>query len=401
MSLVRKIGKLGSAAVLATGIGSTAVAQDEQGGDVRVRTDYFGDVNDSHTIETDVGIAKRGVYDGDRIGVLGQFLEDIRFRNISTINNGDLSNLALLGIRGPEFDIGDVSNKLFLYGAVGDEFDGFTVESTSQLGDLTLTLNAGRRFAENDATHLGLGLDYRVDPNLLIGGGFDSVEDDSGRRNQILCTTEIRLTDNDTLGFAYVHSDNPDGSIDHGLGGMWIHYTAEESPSDWGIRARMRYDWNDERDTRSFNGELIVALGTPTTSEPGATWIIGRNLRDDEMYHTSVIPLALNTNATRLPDRSERGLSLAVSGDWSEVGDTESWSLGGDLAYMWSKDIGMDEFGVSGGLSYDGNAMDGNAGFIYRNGSFTADIGVGLPLTTDGTEKKEDVTLRAGLQVKF
>ncbi|HLC73933.1 MAG TPA: hypothetical protein VJH20_04835 [Candidatus Nanoarchaeia archaeon] len=273
--------------------------------DLRINSGYKDNGSESHKTKTIFSIADDKTYEGRRYGPNSQFADRFRLVNI-TFNNQDYTSIGarIYSIPGLEIVEG-----LYPYASFGDQ-EGLGLETLIGYNSAKLTLNVENRTSPTSASHFGAGLDYRINDSIMIGGAIDRI-DDNGSRNQYLLTTEIRLSPTDTFGGAGIIADNNDGSRDNGVGGFWIHYGKDEK---WGVRARSRADWNDERNQRSFESEVIFAE-KPTTGEPGATWTVGRNIRDDEMYHQGIIPTGINiTFGVPLMDRAKEGYSALAKG---------------------------------------------------------------------------------------
>ncbi|MCH7850366.1 MAG: hypothetical protein IH845_01855 [Nanoarchaeota archaeon] len=406
-------------AVLATSLisvlgGNGAIADESvvnlRNRDYRVETNYSGDVSGSspYTIENVFATASKGTYNGDRSRTGGEFVEDLRFRDITEVIDGSVDNhYTLGGLRVPRQKIGGVDTRMLLYGAI-DGINGIGVETLHKmssapglLGNLQVTLDYSERFNPTKARHLGGGLNLQVNDNVLVGFGFDSVSDESGRTNQYHLTGELDLTDRDTLGGAFVLTNNPDGSTDKGIRALYIRHKG-----DWGLRLLGSGNWNDRHDSSNYWGQVIFAQN-PTTDKPGGTWFVGRNVTDEEENHYAVIPLGLRITTPTPADRARSGFSFILDGGLSKDPFSESVNFGGILAYMHSRKFGKDEFGGSIGTSHSfgetSDVRDSKTTLdldgVYRKGNLTFYVGAGIPI--GGKMADKSPRLSSGIEYKF
>lgn len=397
--MAKKQSKLGRILAAATCVlaGFLPNAQAEDSLDLRLRTEYFGNNGDNNHITTTLGIGDEGAYDtsyGDRVSVSGQFFEKFRLYDVIGESDGEAFHYTTLGARLPGFELGNVKNDLLVFGVAGDK-EGVGIESRHSLGNAKLILNAEHLGGKDDATRLGTGFNYQIAKNVNLGVGFDNVSDVDGNTNQFLINTLYDPTERDTLGFAYVLRDEADNTQTHGLGGFWLR----GKEGKLGVRAFGRVDWNDDQDFRSYGGEVILAQRT-TTFRPGATWMVGRTVNDDEMYNTSVVPLSISkTEATRIYDRQEHGWAFSLAGNLTDDTGVRSGYMQGEVGYAFKDNMLRGKLGVSGGLRNDfsegDNTLSLNSGLVYRTKHLTSESGVNIPF--EGNR----ASFFTGLQVKF
>lgn len=368
------------------------------GNDYRVAQGYSGNADESHRLQTTVGIAPKGEYYNGTIPARGQFYDVFRLYDVTSLNTTDNTHNTFLGAKSPSFSVGSLENRALVFGGFGDT-QGLGIETEHTFDKkVILTLNAEQR-GDSDQNRLGGSLSYNVTDTTRIGFAYDSTSNDGLLTKQYFANVVSDVTAKDSLGIAFFSRNNTDASTTQGIGAFWTQYADK---ANWGTFAHLHADWNEKRDERSFSGELFVAQ-KPTTSKYGGSWTVGRSVRDDEQYNLSVVPLSVSlTESIRLFDRSGNGFSTSLRGGISSASGAEQGYIGGGVGYIYICKPLKGRLGASLETQYGFSQHDSmttlEPNIIYRGfhpkGLWGITAGAVIPLTHD-----QKPTLRTAVQV--
>jgi hypothetical protein len=173
----------------------------------------------------------------------------------------------------------------------GDK-EGYGVEATRNLGDLSVTVNAEEN-ATSDSQRAGAGADYAIG-DLTIGAGFDNIKTSGKEANQELIRA-YRTLEKDQFG-AGLRKQEESNSADT----FWCHFN-----DSVGHRTYAKCDWNDETEDKCIVFDSIVAQN-PTFSTASSPWFTGRNAGD--MFDRTTIENPNSPERVPVNNRSKKGL---------------------------------------------------------------------------------------------
>ncbi len=371
--------------------------------DFRVRTEYSGDADQNHKIQSTLGIAPANIYNGMPVENLAQFFETFRVYDVLAENKEKDTHFTALGARIQNAELAGIKSDLLFFGVIDDD-EGFATETSHKLTDkLKLTLNAERNLV-SDSTRLGGAISYQLNPKLQTTVGFDHLNFGKNETDQYLVNLIYDITKNEMVGIAAVVSDNGK-STDFGAGIAYLHYGKNDQ---WGIRARARFDQHDTSngngEFKSCNGEIILAQ-KPTTYRPGASWILGRNADTDDMYNRSVVPLTVSkTEGVDLNNRAEYGFSFTVRGEVTENSQNTVGSIVGGIGYtLPANKVLPGTLGFTTEYQHDfapsAEKDSLNAGLFYKVGPIEAKIKTSVPVSASKSQNQP--TVFASIQAQF
>lgn len=369
--------------------------------DARTKVDYEHTAKDRDLIRTTVGIAPEGSYGQAPTVIVGNFAEVARAYNVTEIINGKTTNYTAEGIKVPEFTIGDVKNRAIIYGAEGDK-EGAGFESWHKLGKddlVTITLDAERLTEPIYGTHLGGGIDYKLTNNLQVGVGYDNIKTSAGNTDQILVNGIYNFGNNLVAGAAFVTKTNLDDSRTNTIQASLLKYDKE-----LGARFIGSYTWNDEKDSRSLNGELIIAQNhTLGAGKDAVSWTVSNHLREDPSFPENIVPQSISVaEFTPMAHRSFSGLAFAIDGGITQVEDKTFGTLHPQIGYKFPSEVFGVKLGISGGykvqFSEDNNHQDSlEAGILARKGNLSGGFFVSQPISG----QDNDPIIKVGGQLQF
>lgn len=372
---------------------TTARAAEQNSFDSRAKVEYSGNVKDNLTISSTFGIASNGTFD-QPVPLFGQFVETFRLCDVYKDANGQESHYTAAGIRMPSFNIGDITNNVLVFGSI-DSLKGVGIEGEHSLKKATFTWNAEQE-SENNATRLGLGLQYQLLPNLSFDAGYDSVNINGALEERINGRVMFDIgKHNFGLGFLRVENDNPNTHV----GGF---YVLKGDSKEFGIRAIGDMAFFDNGDKNAW-AQLILAQKN-TSGKLGALTIIDRRASQDGGYNSSVVPLSISKFENISPsDRTASGLALVLEGSYSKNEKSVSWSINPNIVYHFEKPIIGGNLGVFSGISYSFDGMEDKektcltGGLVYRLANkFELDAGFSAPFN-----QQQDPSLRVAIQYVF
>lgn len=242
----------------------------------------------------------------------------------------------------PEIKIGELSNKVALFGTLGDR-EGIGIQTTHTFKNLTGVFNLEKNLTD-DSSRIGFGLDHRLG-KWTLGGAFDTLNTRNGRTNQYLAHAIYDVSDKDQLGFAYVLSDF-EGDLTNSLGAFWCHMN-----DSWGTRARIEHKWGEDKSALGFD---VIVAQKPKFSKYSSPWILGRDA-DSTMYNLPAVQYALASERVALGDRSGGGFFGEVQGNFDFNESQCSW-VRGDIGHRFQQD----SWDVSPSVFYKHNFSGGD-----------------------------------------
>ena len=221
-----------------------------------------------------------------------------------------------------------------VFGATGDK-EGVGTETRCDIGKLSIVGNAEKATRPFDATRLGIGADYKLTDKIIVGAGFDTVEQGEDRTNHFLGKVAFSPSEKDRFGLGISQSRSDLGTVTNSVIGDWGH-----TNDSFGTRTYVMHSWNN-KDWKNTTAESINVFGVnggkSTFHNPlSYDWMEGR--RNGDMFDHSVVPQSV-TYAERVPlnYRVSEGVVSRVLGSFTDNAGKESQTLRGDLGYTFAK----------------------------------------------------------------
>jgi hypothetical protein len=261
----------------------------------------------------------------------------VRYSNHN--NNGDKSDLAVWGFRTPRFNIGDLSNKVVVYGNEGVH-KGIGVETRHSLKDIELMVNV--ESAQDNKRKVGIGADWHAD-KLLVGAGYDNVNLDGKSTDFLFGRAVYDITPKDKLGVAVQVADK-DGEKAFRANGSFLHHS-----DDWGLRVLAGTTQSD--DTKHYTGEVILA-GKTTLCDPSSRVWTSRSAEEGGLFSQTLLGKNVFAPYRYMAlDRVKEGPVAIVGGSHTTTRGESSYGIKSEVGYKFP--VGDGFVGVSAFHNYN------------------------------------------------